>query len=240
MGVTQKIQKQINKLAEGTTFKYEQLSIEPQEYVAAAKAIERLIVKGNIKRVSTGVFYKPKKTAFGELKPNEEELLKPYLFEKGKRIAYLTGTSLYNRMGLTTQIPKSIKIASRIKRITVSIENIKATPVKSYVDVTDSNFHLLELLDALKDFNQIPDLDENSAIKILCEKLKKLNSRETKVLIEYALAYPPRVRGFLGALLEKIKTSVDLTDLKKSLNPFSNYDYGIKNVLSTAKNWNVK
>ncbi len=240
MGVTQNIQKQVSRLAEGTTFKYEQLSVEPQEFVAAAKAIERLIAKGIIKRVSTGVFYKPKKTVFGELKPNEEELLKSYLFDKGKRIAYITGTSLYNRIGLTTQIPKSIKISSRIKRINVSSGNIKATPVKSYVDVTDNNFYLLELLDALKDFKQIPDLDKSSAIKILSKKLKELNPSETKLLVKCSLAYPPRVRGFLGALLEKIKTSADLTELKKSLNPLSEYDYGIESILSTAKNWNVK
>jgi hypothetical protein len=240
MGVTQNIQKQISKLAEGTTFKYEQLAVEPQEFVAAAKAIERLIAKGIIKRVSTGVFYKPKKTVFGELKPNEDELLKPYLFEKGKRIAYITGISLYNRLGLTTQIPKSIKIASRNKRITVLNGNVIATPVKSYVDVTDTNFYLLELLDVLKNFKQIPDLDKSSAIKILSKKLKELNPTETKLLVKCSLAYPPRVRGFLGALLESIKTSANLTELKKSLNPLSEYDFSIESVLSTAKNWNVK
>jgi len=240
MGVTQKIQKQISKLAEGATFKYEQLSVKPKEFVAAAKAIERLITKGIIKRISTGVFYKPRKTVFGELKPNEEELLKSYLFDKGKRIAYITGTSLYNRIGLTTQIPKSIKISSRIKRITVSRGNVKATPVKSYVDVTDNNFYLLELLDALKDFKQIPDLDKNSAIKILSKKLKELNPAETRLLVKCSLAYPPRVRGFLGSLLESIKNSTDLTALKTSLNPLSKYDYGIESILSTAKNWNIK
>lgn len=241
MGVTQKIQKQISKLADGTTFKYEQLDIEPQEFSATAKAIERLIAKGIIKRVSTGVFYKPKKTIFGELKPNEEEILKPYLFEKGKRIAYITGTSLYNRLGLTTQIPNSIKIASRDKRITISNGNIKASPVKSYVDVTDKNFYLLELLDALKDFKKIPDLDKNPAIKVLSNKLKELNTIETKLLIKCGLAYPPRVRGFLGALLENINTKSDLTALKTSLNPLSEYEYGIdKKLLPTAENWNIK
>lgn len=240
MKVTQKIQRRISKLADGTTFKYEQLAVEPQEFVAAAKAIERLIAKGVIKRVSTGVFYKPRKTVFGELKPNEDELLKPYLFEKGKRIAYITGTSLYNRLGLTTQIPKSVKIASRNKRITISSGNVKAAPVKSYVDVTDSNFYLLELLDALKDFKQIPDLNKSSAIKILSGKLKELNPTETKVLIKCSLSYPPRARGFLGALLENIKTSADLTELRKSLNPLSEYDFSIGSVLSTAKNWNIK
>lgn len=240
MGVTQKIKDKIGKMAEGTTFKYEQLTVEPHEFVAAAKAAERLIAKGIIKRISTGVFYKPKKTVFGELKPNEVEILKPYLFDKGKRIAYITGTSLYNQLGLTTQIPKSVKISSRVKRITVSRGNIKATPVKSYVDVTEGNFYLLQLLDALKDFKQIPDLDKASAIKILSKKLKELAPPETKILLKCSLAYPPRVRGLLGALLENIATSADLTTLKKSLNPFSTYDYGIESILSTVKNWNIK
>lgn len=240
MGVTRKIGNQISKIANGTTFKYDQLEIEPQEFIAAAKAIERLIDKGIIKRVSTGIFYKPKKTVFGELKPSEEEIIKPYLFEKGKRVAYITGTALYNRMGLTTQIPKSIKISSRTKRITVSIGSLKATPVKSYVDVTDKNFYLLELLDALKDFKQIPDLDKESAIKIITNRLQELNITEIKQLITYSLAYPPRARSMLGALLEKLNTSASLIELKESLNPFSSYNLGVGTVLPTAKNWNIQ
>ena len=241
MKVAQKIEKQINKIKEGTTFKYQQLSIEQREYSAATKAIERFIEKGIIKRVSTGVFYKPKQTIFGELKPNEEELLKPYLFQNNKRVAYITGTSLYNKMGLTTQISKNIKIASRDKRITISIGNIKGTPVKSYVDVTNKNFFLLEILDALKDFKKIPNLDKSSAIKILSNRLKELNTNEIKQLIKCVLSYPPRVRSFLGALLEKVDSSIELITLNKSLNPLSEYNYGInKSLLSTAPNWNIK
>jgi len=241
MGVTKKIRKQISNLSEGTTFKYAQLTIEPQEFIAAAKAIERMIDKGIIKRLSTGVFYKPKKTVFGKLMPNEEEVLKPYLYKNGKRIAYITGTSLYNRLGLTTQIPTIIKIASRDKRITVSNGTVKASPVKSYVSVTDSNFHLLELLDALKDLKKIPDLDKSSGIKIISKKIKELNSKELKLLIKYGLAYPPRVRALLGALLEDINIDDDLTTLKNSLNPLSEYEYGInKGQLPTIENWKIK
>lgn len=240
MGVTQNIQRQISQYAAGKTFKYNQLDILPQEYLAAAKAIERLIAKGVIKRISTGVFYKPKNSVFGELKPSEEEILKPYLFENAKRIAYITGTSLYNRMGLTTQIPKSIRIASRDKRISISNANLKASPIKSYVNVNDKNFYLLELLDALKDFKKIPDLDKTSAIKILSEKIKELNPSETELLIQCGLAYPPRARAFLGAILESIETKSDLTALKASLNPFSKYEYGIdKNQLASIENWNI-
>jgi predicted transcriptional regulator of viral defense system len=241
MKVAQKIEKKINKLKEGTTFNYQQLSIESNEYSAAAKAIERLIEKGIIKRVSTGVFYKPKQSIFGELKPNEEELLKPYLFQNNKRIAYITGISLYNRMGLTTQVPRKIKIASRDKRITVSVGNIKGNPVKSYVDVTDKNYTLLEILDTLKDFKKIPDLDKKSGIKIISTQLNKLNTKDIKQLIDCALSYPPRVRAFLGSLLEQIEFSIELKTLKKSLNPLSEYNYGIdEKTLPTITNWNIK
>ena len=241
MKVAQKIEQQISKIQEGTTFKYQQLSIAFNEYIAATKAIERFIEKGVIKRVSPGVFYKPKQTIFGELTPSEDELLKPYLFQNNERVAYITGNSLYNKMGLTTQVPKNIKIASRDKRITISVGNIKGTPVKSYVDVTDKNFYLLEILDALKDFKKIPDLDKDSAIKIISNRLKELNINEIKQLIKCVLSYPPRVRGFLGSLLEKIDSSIELALLKKSLNPLSEYNYGInKSLLSTAPNWNIK
>ncbi len=240
MTVAKKIEKKINQIKEGTTFRYQQLSIAPEEYVAATKAIERLINKGIIKRIAAGVFYKQKQSIFGELKPKEEELLKPYLFENGKRIAYITGLSLYNRMGLTTQVPRTIKIASRDKRIRVSAGNIKGKAVKSYVDVTDYNFYLLEILDALKDFNKIPDIDKKSAITILSNKIKKLSEKETKQLTKYSLSYPPRARAFLGAVLDQTNSSKDLTSLIKSLNPLTTYNYGVnEDLLPTSKKWNL-
>jgi len=241
MKVAKKIEQKIKRISEGTTFKYQQLDITPEEYQAAAKAIERLIAKELIKRASTGVFYKPKKTVFGELRPREEELLKPYLFVNNKRIAYITGTVLYNRMGLTSQVPKTIKIACRSMRITVNTGSIQAKPVKSYLDVTDDNYYLLEDLDVLKDFTKIPDLDKKMAIRLLSKKLKEFDEKDKARIIKYALKYPPRVRAFLGALFSEINDSQDYTVLKKSLNPLTSYDLGItEELLSTVSNWNIK
>ncbi|HLT94750.1 MAG TPA: DUF6088 family protein, partial [Membranihabitans sp.] len=198
--MTEKIEQRINRMQVGTTFKYQQLGIDQSDYVAAAKAMERFIKKGMIKRVSTGVFYKPKQSAFGELKPREDELLKPYLFQDGKRIAYITGGSLYNRMGLTTQVSKTIKVASKVKRVTTKIGKTQVKPVKSYVDVTNENYYLLEILDALKDFKVISDLDKKSAIALLKNKINKLSKNDQSKIIRYALKYPPRVIALLGAI----------------------------------------
>lgn len=240
MKVAEKIERKINRMQEGTTFKYQQLYIAQSEYGATAKAIERLIKKGIIKRVSTGVFYKPKQSAFGELRPREEELLKPYLFQDGKRIAYITGGALYNRMGLTTQVPKTIKVASKVKRVTTKIGKTQVKPVKSYVDVTNENYHLLEILDALKDFKIISDLDKKLAIAVLKNKISKLTENDQSKMIRYALKYPPRAAALLGAILELSKKKSALESLKTNLNPLTNYKLGIKEeTLPTAPKWNI-
>ncbi len=241
MNIAKKIEKKIINFENGNPFTYKDLDIRKKEYLATSKTIERLIKKGIIKRISTGIFYKPKQTIFGELKPNEEKIITPYLFKNGKRIAYITGLTLYNKMGLTTQIPKEISIASNKKRIYISKGSIKAGAVKSYVEVTDENYKLLELLDAIKDFKKIPDLDKKSAVKILSNKIQKLNNKQKKKLIEIALEYPPRVRAFLGALLENIDKKINTKCLDNSLNPLSEYNLGItKEILPTVVKWNIK
>jgi len=240
MKVSEKIKKRILKMPAGITFKYQQLKVEAIEYSAATKVIERLIKKGLIARASTGVFYKPKKTGFGNLKPNEEELLKPYLFEDNKRVAYITGPSLYNKMGLTTQVPKNIKVASRNKRIATKLGSVQVKPVKSYVDVTDGNYYLMELLDILKDYKTIPDSDKVQVIKFVLRKIKELSKIEKEQLIKIAIKYPPRVRAFLGALITELNYNAATIDLKKSINPLTTFKLGITpDQLSTIRFWNI-
>lgn len=238
MTVAEKINGEIMKMPEGNTFKYQELNIGRDEYAAATKAIERLIKNGIIKRASTGLFFKPKKTVFGFLNPDEQDLLRPYLFEGKKRIAYITGLALYNKLGLTTQVPRNIKIASRDKRVEVSIGNIKVTSVKSYAEIDDKNYQMLEILDALKDFKTIPDIDKAGAIKNLSKRIRE--TEDQKTLLKLILKYPPRVRAFAGALLELAGKGEGLDTLKNSLNPLSTFELGINvQQLPTIENWNI-
>lgn len=235
-----KIGNTIRKIPAGTTFKYQQLNLERSEFTAAAKAIERLINREEISRISNGLFYKPRITVFGKLTPNESEQLKPYLYENNKRIAYITGLSLYNRMGLSSQIPQSLQVACRSKRIIIRLGNTQVKAVKSYIDVTEKNIPLLEILDALKDFKLIPDMDKKSAIKILSLLIKKLKNNEVTKLLQYSLSYPPRVRALLSAILELVSPDVELNTLLDSLNPLTSFKFGIdKTLLITSENWNI-
>ena len=218
MNVASKIKAKINRIEPGKVFGYQDLGISNQDYVAAAKAIGRMVKDDQIKRASTGLFYKPQKTIFGELKPSEQEQLRPYLFNGRKRIAYVTGLALFNRLNLTTQVPKDINLASRVRRPVSKVGNMEVRWVKSYVDVTNKNYFLLEILDSIKDFKKIPDLDKKAAIKRLQSLISDLKGSDRTRLVKYAQEYPPRVRALLGALLELINKRDVLPNLKKNIN----------------------
>ncbi len=241
MTLTTQIRKKIKNIPEGKTFRYVDLGISKEQYATAAKVLERLQKEALIKKMSKGIFYRPQQTVFGELAPDYYEQLKPYLFMNGKRIAYETGYSLYNSLGLTTQMAFKIKIASRTRRISINKGVLKVDTVKSYTDVTEANYKLLGLLDALKDIKNIPDCTVRKAVLILNGKFKKLNEKQIIDMIKYAGYYPPRVRALLGAILQNNETYVNLDKLKNSLNPMSKYKLGLKEKdLPTIKNWNIE
>lgn len=240
MKVSEKILKKVEKMEEGRTFRYRDLGVDSEQYEAAIKALVRLEAKGVIKRLAKGLYYKAKQSIFGEIGPREEELLRPYLFDGNKRIAYVTGIFLYNRFGLTTQVPFIIKVASREKRVFANIGTIRVKPVKSYVDVTTDNYGLLEILDVLKDFKKIPDMDKRMGIKIILNLLKGVSDK--KKLIKIALKYPARVRAFLGALLSLIyDEEKDIQKLKDSLNLVTVYSLGLNDdILKGVSSWRIK
>lgn len=240
MNLASQMRTRIEKLPEGKTFGYADLRLAKEQYQAAAKALERMQTKGLIKKISKGVFYKPEQSVFGELKPDYREQLRPYLFENGKRVAYETGYSLYNRMGLTTQIAYRIKIASRSKRISINRGSLKADAIKSYAEVNEANYELLGLLDAIKDIKNIPDCTVRKALKIVSYQISKLNEKQIADLVKYALLYPPRVRALVGALLESLNIQAKTEKLKQSLNPLTKVKLGLKKSdLQTTTDWYI-
>ncbi len=239
MKVSDKILTIISQLKEDAVFDYTQLNIDKAEYNAAAKALERLCKKETIQRISKGVFYKPKQSVFGILPPKNSDILNRYLFKGGKRIAYITGTNLYNKIGLTTQIAAIYNIASTNKRISINVGGLRAKSVKSYVEVTEDNYQTLGLLDAFKDFNNIPDLNRAVALQVLTNELDDMPTERLNRMVRDALSYPSRVRALLGAILEQLNKE-DVRVLKDSLNPLSTYKYHIeKGLLSNQESWNL-
>jgi len=240
MNITTSIKTKIARIDTGEVFTYDTLSIPQSEFSAAAKALSRMVANGVIKRYKNGMYYKPKQTAFGELKPREDELLKNYLFENDKQIAYITGVRLYNQLGLTTQVPKVIRLASRDKEIKTKIGNLIIKPAKSYVPVTRKNVPLLQLLDVMKDFKNIPDMDKKKGIDFLKERIENLSDEDKGKLTNFAKAYPPKARALLGAILEILSLYELSESLKETINYLSSYEFGIsEKTLPSISNWNI-
>lgn len=241
MKVAEQIRDKLKDMPKSQPFGYADLDIAPSDFFSAAKALERLQKKGTIKKVSKGLFYIPRKTIFGELGPDSNGILERYLFEDGKRVAYETGFSLYNRLGLTTQMAFKIKIATKKNPIKINQGLLQVSSVKSYVEVTEQNYQLLGYLDALKDIKKIPDCSVLQAVRRMSILIKALSTKEQKELIEYALSYPARIRALLGAILENLNLRISLDELKNSLNPLTRVNLSIKEIdLPTIKNWNIE
>ncbi len=193
------------------------------------------------KKVSKGVFYIPRKTIFGELGPDSNGILERYLFEDGKRVAYETGFSLYNRMGLTTQMAFKIKIATKKNPININQGTLQVSSVKSYVDITEKKLSTVRLFGCFERHQKNPRLLSYTGNKANEFLLKSVNLKGAKELIQYALFYPARVRSLLGAILENLNVTIQLEELKSSLNPLTKINISIKATeLPTVKNWNIE
>ena len=153
--------------------------------------------------------------------PEEQlPLFKEFLYSDKKRVGYITGGELYNQLNLTTQNYFRTKIATNRSRKKIEKGWLKTSTVKSYVDITDENYQLLGILDAIKDIRNIADTSTAQAIKILGGKMGEFDKKAIQSLIEYALQYPPRVRALLGAIVEdRFGNKFNLEPLRNSLNP---------------------
>jgi hypothetical protein len=242
MNVAEQIRNKIKKIPESEPFGYTDLGINGNDFYSTAKALERLQKDGTIKKIGKGVFYKPKMTVMGPLGPDYNALLTRFLFENGKRVGYVTGGELYNQLNLTTQNYFITTIATNRSRKKIEKGWLKTTTVRAYAEITDENYHLLGMLDALKDIRRIADTSTAQAVKIITEKLANYSKTTIQELISLATSYPPRVRALLGAILEyRFAKSVDLALLKNSLNPTTIYKLSIKEKeLPTIKNWQIK
>jgi hypothetical protein len=208
---------------------------------AVIKALNRLAASGKIAKLSKGKFYKPEDSAFGKLQPNRYQLVKDLLEEDGKIIGYLTGYSIYNQMGLTTQVSSIIQIGRNTVRPGFKRGEYKISFVLQKNIITKDNIPLLQILDPIRYIKKIPDTSISSACKRLIEIIKDLSKENKTTLVRLALKYPPAARSLLGAFLDEMGKSSLTEPLLKSLNPITTYKLpGAEKVLSSVDKWNIK
>lgn len=239
MKTTEYIAITINRFPKGYVFTYDDFISKVNERQAVIKALNRMAASGKIAKLSKGKYYKPESTPFGDILPSQKQVVKDLLEENGKPVGYLTGYSIYNKLGLTTQVSNTIQIGKIDIRPNFKRERYTIAFIKQKNTITKESIPLLQILDAIRYIKKIPDSNTRSSCLRFLEIVKGLTEKEISILMRSAMKYPPATRALLGAILDENKTtSTDI--LYNSLNPITKYKLtGASTVLSATEKWNI-
>jgi Family of unknown function (DUF6088) len=215
--------------------------IGKENELSLAKSLSRLAKSGKIVRLSKGKYYKPRESTFGQLKPNENQIIQALTMQRDRRIGYVTGLAAFNALGLTTQVPNTIVIAKNNMQQSREIDGLKIRFITRKIDINEEDVILLQLLDAIKDIKNIPDATVADSIKVITAKLKELSQVKLRQLIKLSFHYPASTRALLGAIIENNFSNISISSLYKSLNPLSKYHLGInESILQNKEKWNIE
>jgi hypothetical protein len=206
-------------------------------FTAVAQAFSRLKRDGTLERLSKGVYYRTRDTAFGKSRPNPATIQK--LAAKRKAV-FPAGIAAASLLGFTTQTAKRGEIATSalsLPRKLVGSETVIHTRrPQAWASLFEED---AALLDFLRRGGATSELSPEETIR---RTLKFLFGKgRFERLLKVADSEPPRVRAMLGAIGEQIhKNKAVLRRLQDSLNPFSRFDFGVLSGLSHARKWQAK
>jgi hypothetical protein len=239
--MTDIIKNTIDRFALGFVFTADDFSIAVEKQNSVTKILNNMVVAGQIRRLSKGRFYKPQMSKFGELPPDTAQTVKDLLEKDGKTIGYLTGYSIFNKLGLTTQVPVALQIGVRKEKKPLTRGNYRISFIIQQNTITKQNIPLLQLLDCLRFFKNIPDAMPDDICSRLLILLKQLTNEQINTAKRLALKYPPSTIALLGAILETNNETEDTSTLYKALNHQSSYKLTISDqILQNQKKWHIR
>ena len=207
-------------------------------FSAVAQALSRLTRKGQIQRLSKGVYYRPRATAFGKSRPNPAAIQRVAVRRRNKM--FPSGIAAANLLGFTTQNPLRKELATTglgLPRKLVGSETIIHTRrPEAWANLSEED---AALLDFLRRRGESTELPPERTIERLLGILAKKGRFER--LVTVSQTEPPRVRAMLGALGEQLgKPARLLNQLRAALNPLSRFDFGVLVSLPYARHWQAK
>ena len=235
MSIAKEVKEKISSLKEGKIITYQDFSYL-QSFNAVSLVLSRLVKEGLIERLEKGKYFKPKQSKFGVIGPTESQILSTILDN-----AYISGSSLYNGLGLSTQVANEVIIVGGKYNRKTQVGKLKIRYRKKDGNFNKRNIKYFQILDAIKDVKRIPGTSINEAIRMLTTMVDEMENEDQKKLVNYALDYRPMVRALLGAILEN-NGNVLFNDLKKTLNPLTSYNVRITDdsIIPNRENWRIK
>jgi hypothetical protein len=206
-------------------------------FTAAAQALSRMTRRGELERLSKGIYYHTRETAFGKSRPNPAAI--QHLASKYKTI-FPSGITAANLLGFNTQTASRPEVATSAlslpRKLIGSETVIHARRPQAWADLSD---HEAALLDFLRRGGATSELSPEETIRKTLKLLSKKGAFER--LLKVINSEPPRVHAMMGAIGEHLKKNpAMLRRLRASLNPFSQFSFGMLSQLPHARAWQAK
>lgn len=239
VSIMQRVKAQIGQLPPGSLVGYANFVQEPTQFAAVAAALSRLSKAGEITRFAKGQYYRPHVSRFGTVPPSDQAVLTAVGATTGQLVPYTTGVSVYNRLGLTTQVPAVVTLAATRRRR--NLPRRLRTVVRPALEQV-SDVPLLQWLEVLRDVRRIPDASSDRVVARVAKALQQLAPSARHRLTELACRQaPPRARALLGALLENLPDSTGAARLRQTLNALTAYRLGISaQALPNRDTWHIR
>lgn len=205
-------------------------------FTAVAQALSRLTRQGHLERLSKGVYYRTRETAFGKSRPNPSAIQR--LASRRKAI-FPSGISAASLLGFTTQTGRKTEVSTSSlslprKLVGETIVHTRRPEAWATLSETDA-----ALLDFLRQTGRMSELSPEETVRRTMQLLSERG--RFKRLAKIASSEPPRVRAILGAIGQQLgKHPAALRRLRQHLNPFSRFDFGLLAGLRYAGQWQAK
>ena len=199
--------------------------------MAVVQSLSRLARAGFMQRVSKGIYYRPRQTAFGPSRPNPAAMQN--LVSRRKAI-FPSGITAANLLRFTTQNPGQREVATcslSLPRKLIGRETtVHARRPEAWASLSETD---AALLDFLRRRGETSELSPAETIRRLLKLMSEKGRFER--LLKIVDSEPPRVRAMLGAIGEQVgKRPKILQQLRASLNPLSRFDFGVLAALDHA------
>ncbi len=150
--------------------------------------LKRLNENNTIKTAYRGIYYIPKNNIFGEIPLSTFKIIQyKYLNDKlGDTKGYITGATLYNKLGLTTQVPNVIDIITNECTNNNKYFNYQLNVVikKPKIEITNDNYIYLQVIDIIENNDNI-EIEVDNFEDILYNFIQE-NNLSFEKLIMYA------------------------------------------------------
>lgn len=150
--------------------------------------ISRLNKENILKTATKGVYYKPKHNIFGEVPLANIKIIQyKYLVDKtGNKKGYLTGAILFNKVGLTTQVPNVTDIVTNNCKFNTKYTNtnLNVTIRKPKLEINNENYIYLQLFDLIENKDKI-NIEVDNEDEILYNFITE-NKLNFEKIIKYA------------------------------------------------------